>query len=133
MFLIRGDLFCVVDHDHLNLSSAPFQFQPQLLPYPKDVWTYLNTAPVNDARVHVPWKDNLISEWVRLGRIGPPEAPASQAKLDQLSSRIADQKRLSVDVLTDRSAMLMDLRSRLSLMNRDLRDLMKAISIRPAN
>ena len=41
--------------------------------------------------------------------------------------------RLSVDVLTDRSAMLMDLRSRLSLMNRDPRDLMKAISTRPAN
>jgi hypothetical protein len=101
--------------------------------YPKDVWTYLNTAPINDPRVHVPRKDNLISEWVRLGRIGPPAAPASQEKLDQHSSRIADQKRLPANVLTDRSATLTDLRSRLSLMNRDLRDLMKAISIRPAN
>ena len=97
--------------------------------YPKDIWTYLNTAPGNDPGVHVPWKDNLISEWVRLGRIGPLEAPASQAQLDLLSSRIAAQKRLSVD----RSTMLMDLRSRLSLMHRGLRDLMKAISIRSAN
>ena len=117
-----------------NMLAQIFNRTPELRSeYPNDVWTYLNTAPVNDPRVHVPWKDNLISEWVRLGRIGPPAAPASQEKLDQLSSRIADQKRLSVDVLTDRSAMLMDLRSRLSLMNRDLRDLMNAISIRPAN
>ena len=117
-----------------NMLAQIFNRSPEpRSEYPKDVWTYLNTAPVNDPRVHVPWKDNLISEWVRLGRIGPPGAPASQAKLDLVSSRIVDQKRLSVDVLTDRNAMLMDLRSRLSLMNRDLRDLMNAISIRPAN
>jgi hypothetical protein len=46
-----------------------------------------------------------------------------------LASRIADHAKLSIDDLTDRKAMLMDLRSRLALMNRDLRDLMKAIHI----
>ena len=97
--------------------------------YPEDVWTYLNTTPATDPRVHVPWKSELIAEWIQLGRIGPPDAPASQPKLDKLTSRIADQKRLSIDLLTDRSAMLLDLRSRLSLMNRDLRDLMKSVSI----
>jgi hypothetical protein len=99
--------------------------------YPQGVWTYLNTAPATDPRIHVPWKDDLIAEWVRLGRIGPPNAPASQQKIDKLASRIADQKRLSLDELTDRSAMLTDLRSRVSLMSRDLRDLLKAISIPP--
>lgn len=88
--------------------------------YPDDVWTYLNTAPVNDPRVHVAWKAELIDEWVKLGD-----------KIDQLASRMADQKKLSIDVLTDRSAMLLDLRSRLSLMSRDLRDLMKSVSIPP--
>jgi hypothetical protein len=71
----------------------------------------------------------LIAEWVRAGRIGPHAAPESQQKIGKLTSRIADHKRLSIDVLTDRSAMLMDLRSHLSLMNRDLRDLMKTINI----
>jgi hypothetical protein len=99
--------------------------------FPQDVWTYLNTAPATDPRIHVPWKDDLIAEWVRLGRIGPPNVPASQQKIDKLASRIADQKRLSIDELTDRSAMLTDLRSRVSLMSRDLRDLLKAISIPP--
>lgn len=97
--------------------------------YPEDVWKYLNTAPATDPRVHVPWKNELIDEWVQLGRIGPPSAPESQGKISRLSSRIADHAKLSIGDLTDRRAMLTDLRSRLSLMNRDLRDLMKAISI----
>ena len=88
-----------------------------------------NTAPAGNPRVHVPWKDELISEWVRLARIGPPDAPESQQKIDRLTRRIADHKRLWIGDLTDRSAMLMDLRSRLSLMNRDLRDLIKAINV----
>ena len=90
-----------------------------------DVWTYLNTALVTDPRVHVPWKDELVAEWVRLGRVGPPTAPESQEKISKMT---ADHKGLSIDDLTDRSAMLVDLRSRLSLMSRDLHDLMKAVS-----
>jgi hypothetical protein len=117
-----------------NMLAPLFGRTPELRSeYPSDVWTYLNTAPANDPRVHVPWKDNLISEWVSLGKIGPPAAPGSQAKIDQLTSRIADQKRLSADLLADRSTMLIDLRSRLSLMTRDLRDLMRATSVAPAH
>jgi hypothetical protein len=81
----------------------------------------------------VPWKSELIAEWIRPGKIGPPDAPESQQKLDKLTGRIADQKRLSIDLLTDRSPMLLDLRYRLSLMNQDLRDLMKLVSIPPAH
>jgi len=74
----------------------------------------------------------LIAEWMQLGRIGPPDAPGSQKKIDLLTSRIAEHKRLSINLLADRSAMLADLRARVSLMNRDLRDLMKAVSVPPA-
>jgi hypothetical protein len=100
--------------------------------YPNDVWTFLNTAPATDPRVHIPWKDQLIDAWVKLGRIGPPDAAASQAKIDKVTSRISDHAKLSIDDLTDRNAMLMDLRSRLALMNRDLRDLLRSIHIAPA-
>jgi hypothetical protein len=115
-----------------NMLAPIFGRKPELRSvYPDDVWTYLNTVPATDPRVHVPWKSELIAEWIRLGRIGPPEAPESQEKIGQLASRIADQKPLSIDLLTDRSSMLLDLRSRLSLMSRDLRDLMKSVSIPP--
>jgi hypothetical protein len=97
--------------------------------YPQDVWAYLNTVPAADPRVKVPWKEQLINEWIKAGRIGPPTAPASQAKIDRLTSGIANRKRLSIGDLSDRKAMLSDVRSRVSLMNRDLRDLTRAVSI----
>jgi hypothetical protein len=97
--------------------------------YPQDVWTYLNTVPASNPRVQVPWKEQLMAEWVQLGRIGPPTAPTSQPKTDRLTSGIANRKRLSISDLSDRKAMLADIRSRVSLMNRDLRDLIRAVSI----
>jgi hypothetical protein len=100
--------------------------------YPPDVWRCLNTAPANNPSVRVHWKNELIAEWVRLGRIGPPVAPESQKKIDQLTSRAAQPERLSIASLTDRSTMLADVSAHVSLMNRDLRDLMTAISIPPA-
>jgi hypothetical protein len=96
--------------------------------YPRDVWTYLNTVPAGNPRVKVPWKEDLISEWVKAGRIGPVTAAASQPKIDRLTSGVSDPKQLSIGDLSDRKAMLADLRSRISLLKRDLRDLTKALS-----
>jgi hypothetical protein len=100
--------------------------------YPADVWTYLNTAPLNDPRVHVPWREELMNRWMQSGVLGPPNTPASQAKIQLLTSRIGEQRRLPLDVLSDRGAMLLDLRARVSLMTRDLRDLMAAVAARPS-
>ena len=117
-----------------NMLAPIFGRTPELRSiYPQDVWAYLNTAPATDPRVHVPWRDELISEWMQAGRIGPPNVSGSQKKIDLLTSRIAEHKRLSIDLLADRSAMLLDLRARVSLMNRDLRDVMKAVALAPAH
>ncbi len=114
-----------------NMLAPLFQRTPELRSiYPESVWAFLGTAPVSDPRVHIPWREELIDEWVKSGRIGPPGAPASQKKIDLLTSRIGDQKHLSIDLLTDRSAMLLDLRARVLLMSRDLRDLMRAVALR---
>lgn len=99
--------------------------------YPADVWTYLNTAPVNDPRVHVPWREELVNRWMQSGMLGAPNTPASQAKIQLLTSRIGEQRKIPLDVLSNRGAMLLDLRARVSLMTRDLRDLMIAVSARP--
>lgn len=55
--------------------------------------------------------------------------PESQQKIDELTSGTANQRPMLIDLLMDRSQMLLGLRSRLSLMNRALRDLVQAISI----
>jgi hypothetical protein len=115
-----------------NMLAPVFGRTPELRSvYPQDVWTYLNTAPAAHPSVH-PWKDQLIAEWVRLKRIGPPDAPGSQTKIDELTSSFAEHERLPIGCLDDRSAMLADLGTRVSLMNLDLRDLMKAVPVPPA-
>ena len=112
-----------------NMLAPLFGRKPELRStYPDDVWAYLNTAPATDPRIHVPWREELMSEWMKAGRIGPPDAPGSQKKIDLLTSRIAEHKRLPIDVLTDRTLMLLDLRARVALMNHDLRDLLSAVS-----
>src|SRR5207245_9374998 len=98
-----------------NMLAPIFGRTPELRSiYPQDVWAYLNTAPPTDPRVHVPWRDELISEWVQAGRIGPPNVSGSQKKNDLLTSRIAEHKRLSIDLLEDRSATHLDLRPRMA-------------------
>jgi len=115
-----------------NMLAPLFGRPPELRSiYPQDVWAYLNTAPASDPRIHVPWREELINQWVQQKRIGPPDAPASQKKIELLTSRITEHKRLPIDVLTDRTLMLVDLRARVGLMNRDLRDLLGAVSQLP--
>ena len=97
--------------------------------YPPDVWAYLNAVPPANPRVKTTWKDELIAEWVKLGRIDQPGSASAQPKIDRLTSEISKPVQLSIDDLTDRNAMLSDVRSRVSLMQRDLRDLTRAISI----
>ena len=97
-----------------------------------DAVVVANTAPATDPRIHVSWREELIAEWVKAGRIGPPDAPGSQKKIDLLTSRIAEHKRLPIDVLTDRTLMLVDLSARVALLNRDLGALLRAVTQLPA-
>lgn len=96
--------------------------------YPADVWAYLNARPVAYPKITRTWREELIHEWVQEKRIGAPEAPQSRKKIQLLTSSIAEHTRLSLDVLADRSAMLMDVRARLSLMKGALRDLLFSIN-----
>jgi hypothetical protein len=115
-----------------NMLAPLFGRTPELRSiYPEDVWAYLNTAPASDPRVHIPWREELINQWMQQKRIGPPDAPASQKKIDLLTSRIAERKQLPIDVLTDRALMLVDLQARVALMKRDLRSLLGAVSQLP--
>jgi hypothetical protein len=112
-----------------NMLAPLFGRNPELRSiYPQDVWMFLNTAPASDPRIHVPWREELINAWVQEKRIGPPDDPGSQKKIDLLTSRIAEHKRLPIDVLTDRTLMLLDLRARVTLMKRDLRALLSAVN-----
>lgn len=112
-----------------NMLAAFFDREPEKHSvYPAEVWAYVNARPVAYPKVQTTWRDELIQQWVQQKRIGPTDAPGSQKKILLLTSSIAEHTRLSLDLLTDRSAMLMDVRARLLLMKGALRDLLRSIN-----
>jgi hypothetical protein len=65
------------------------------------------------------------------GRFDPLDSPQGKAKMAQLTDTNAANKKLSIDLLSERSAILADVRDEMSLMKRDLRDLLREIRISP--
>lgn len=112
------------------LAASPRMLAPLLQPgsdtsaYPPEVWSFLNTPGESG----ISERDKLINEWVQEKRIGPPSAPASQKKIDLLSSGQEQHKALPIGALTDRSVMLLHVRVQVALMNRDLGTLLRDVS-----
>ena len=94
--------------------------------YPADVWTYLNhVKPVEPESG--PRKTQLIEEWKLAGRIEKTDTPKGRAKIAVMTSSVSQQRALTIDQISDRQAMLADVRAQVSLMKRDLSQLMRAI------
>jgi hypothetical protein len=84
--------------------------------YPQTIWTFLNeespTGPMGLSR-----KQQLLQIWVDVKRIDSLE---STQKIAHLTSQPSERLQLSIDDLEDRSAMLQDVRARISYLKRDL-------------
>jgi len=100
--------------------------------YPDTIWSYLNSAepsqPATGTRA-----EQLIAKWRTEGRIQPDNSPKSSRQRDALSGNISQVRKLSIDELDDRMAMLLDIRARISLMKRDLSEILRCLSTRKGN
>ena len=92
--------------------------------WPEDVWNFLNAVPVQSTRTQTRL-ESLKDTWTMQGRISLRNSAASEAKIAFLTSSSAEPRRLSLDNLSDRSAMLADTRAQVALMKRDLAELLK--------
>jgi hypothetical protein len=92
--------------------------------YPDDVWMYLNSPPSGIPQTRL---QALLAEWAETGRIGRPDLPQSQGKIDLLTSSMNKGAKLSIDTITDRLAMVADVRGRVLLMKRDLANLLRSL------
>jgi len=106
-----------------KLLDRPTEFHSD---YPKEVWTYLNSAPPAEPGDGTR-RERLIKQWTDTGRLEPGDTRKAQHKLELLTSGASDQRQLTIDLLNDRAAMLADLRARVALMKRDLSKLMLAL------
>jgi hypothetical protein len=93
--------------------------------YPAMVWGFLN-EPVPNGAEGVTRKQQLIETWVQVKRI---DSMASAAKIGQLTSQPSQLRKLSIDDLEDRAAMLQDVRARISFLKRDLGELLRSLPV----
>ena len=94
--------------------------------YPEEVWSYLNSAapsqPAKGTR-----REQLIAKWRSEGRIAPDGSPKGELKIESVSGNISHARKLSIDELDDRVAMLLDVRAGVSLMKRELSGILRGI------
>jgi len=108
------------------LSAFVCQPEEQHKHYPDDVWAYLNGVSPEGAS-QISRREQLVAGWAAEGRIGVLDSTQSRRKIELLTSPNAADKNLRTEILNERAAMLADVRNRVSLMKRDLRDLIHGL------
>jgi hypothetical protein len=100
--------------------------------YPEEVWSYLNSATPSQAAMGTR-REQLIAKWKTEGRIKQDGSPNGQRKIEALSGNISQARRLNIDELSDRVAMLLDVRARVSLMKRELSEILRDLGADKTN
>lgn len=91
--------------------------------YPEIIWSYLNAVPPGEQEKQTR-REKLIQDWIKAGLIDEGKKPKDIKKIDLLTSSLSHQQALSIDLLSARTMMLNDVRSRVYLIKRDLGKLM---------
>lgn len=94
--------------------------------YPPIAWSFLNDVAPTDQDGFTR-KERLVQTWIGLNRTEPPSTPGGKRKIDRVTSQPSDNLPLSIDDLEDRSAMLDDVRAKLSFLKRDLAALLLSL------
>lgn len=111
-----------------NMLAPLFARQPILNSYyPETVMAYLHSIPTDANNASPSRLDQLMAEWRDAGRLGPIGSPKTEAKINLLTTSMDKKTKVSIDDLSDRIAMLDDVRGRVALMKRDLAQLMMSI------
>lgn len=95
--------------------------------YPDEIWLYLNSVALfnqsTDKR-----REQLIAKWRGEGRIKQGGSLKSERKIDTLSGDNVQSRKLNIGDLDDRVAMLLDVRAVISLMKRDLSEILRSLN-----
>ena len=103
--------------------------------YPEEVWAYLNSAappqpnrsPLNTGTR----REQLIAKWRSEGRINQDGSLKGDRRIEAMSSNISQLRKLSISEMSDRVAMLLDVRATVSLMKRGLSEIVRGLSAGP--
>lgn len=95
--------------------------------YPRSVLAYLHSLPPGQGPESGSRLDQLIAEWQQAGRLGPTGTPQTEQQIARLTSSMGDNTKLSIDDISDRTAMLADVTGRVGLMKRDLAEILLSV------
>ena len=100
--------------------------------YPEKVWSYLNSATPSQPEMGTR-REQLTAKWRSEGRIEQDGSPKGERRIESLTSNISYARKLNIDELSDRVAMLLDIRASVLLMKRDLSEILLGLSAGSSN
>jgi len=109
---------------------APFFDQPSAPQsrYPEWIWGYMNGVPSGPG-AETSVRQQLFEEWVSSGRVALSDSPAARVKIQFLTADASKTRALTLDLISDRRAMLSDVGARVALLKRDLARLVRATTV----
>lgn len=108
-----------------NMLGAFFgQPQEQHSHYPEDVWAYLNSVLLGEGSP-VSRKQLLLNSWREAHRLGQLDSPQSEERIALLTSTNAADKKLNIELLNQRAAMLADVADQVVRMKQDLAEILR--------
>jgi hypothetical protein len=94
--------------------------------YPEDVWSYLSNVPLGEG-TQASRKQQLLDSWREAHRLDVLNSPQSKQRIALLTSTNAADKKLTIDVLNQRSAMLADVADEVVQMKEDLAEILRGL------
>jgi hypothetical protein len=95
--------------------------------YPEAVWAYLNSATPSQPQMATR-REQLISKWRGEGRVKPDGSPKGERRIEAMRTNISQLRKLSINEMSDRVTMLLDVRASVSLMKRGLSEVLRGLS-----
>jgi len=72
-------------------------------------------------------REQLVAKWRSEGRIDQGASPRGEARIESITRNISQIRRLDINELNDRVAMLLDVRATVSLMKRGLSEILRGL------
>lgn len=94
--------------------------------YPEDVWVYLSSVPLGEG-TQASRRQLLLDSWREAHRLGLLDSPQSKQRIALLTSTNAADKKLNIDVLNQRAAMLADVADQVVQMKEDFAEILRGL------
>ncbi len=97
--------------------------------YPEEVWSYLNSGPPSQ-QTKGTRREQLIAKWRSESKLERDGSLKSERHVDASSGNISQSRKLSISELDDHVSMLLDIRAQVSLMKRELAEILHSLGAR---